>query len=373
MKSVGMFLLRMFILCMAMLAGMEWGHSQESPAIQWETMVQRSVEFLRFHGQAEDGSFSAATGVGPTGLVVGALLSVDVPPEDPMVARALAYLEKHVKPTGGIHIDTSRHRNYDTCIALVAFAKANREGKYDGIISRAEKFVKGIQWDESEGKDASDMFYGGAGYGSHSRPDLSNTTFLVDALHTLGNDSEDESIQKALQFISRCQNLESPANNSPHAAKVNDGGFYYTVAAGGESKAGVSPEGGLRSYGSMTYAGLKSMIYAGVGPEDPRVAAAVEFVRKHYDLDSNPGMGQQGLFYYYHTLAKAFHALGETRFEDARGDVHDWKAELRLKLAKLQRSDGSWVNPTTRWMEGDPNLVTAYALLALSYCKSDAS
>ena len=172
-----------------------------------------------------------------------------------------------------------------------------------------------------------------------------------------------------MSFVSRCQNLESPANNSEFAAKINDGGFYYTVADGGESKAGNEPNGGLRSYGSMTYAGLKSMIYAGVGADDPRVEAAVTFLRKHYSLDDNPGVGQQGLFYYYQTMAKALDAFGDANFTDASGTEHDWKTELLAKLSELQLPDGSWVNPNTRWMEGDPNLVSGYALLALAHCK----
>ena len=49
-------------------------------------------------------------------------------------------------------------------------------------------------------------------------------------------------------------------------------GEEWEAAAGGQSQAGTTPNGGLRSYGSMTYAGLKSMIYAGVGPEDVEVA-----------------------------------------------------------------------------------------------------
>lgn len=213
------------------------------------------------------------------------------------------------------------------------------------------------------------MFYGGAGYGSHSRPDLSNTSFLVDALHALGAGADDEAMQKALQFVSRCQNLESDANSSPFAAKINDGGFFYTVANGGESKAGNEPNGGLRSYGSMTYAGLKSMIYAGVDRDDPRVKAAVDFARNHYTLDQNPGVGQQGLFYYYHTLAKALDAYGDDAFVDGSGGKHDWRAELREKLSELQQSDGSWINETVRWMEGDPNLVSGYVLLTLAHCK----
>ena len=46
----------------------------------------------------------------------------------------------------------------------------------------ADRFIKGIQWDEGEGLDKSETGYGGAGYGKHKRPDLSNTTFMVEAL-----------------------------------------------------------------------------------------------------------------------------------------------------------------------------------------------
>ena len=102
-------------------------------------------------------------------------------------------------------------------------------------------------------------------------------------------------------------------------AKNPDGGFYYTPAAGGESEAGKTPNGGLRSYASMTYAGLKSMIYAGVGPDDPRVKAAVKWFQMHYGLDDNPGMGGAGLYYYYHTFAKALDAAGLKTIQGRQG------------------------------------------------------
>ena len=170
-------------------------------------------------------------------------------------------------------------------------------------------------------------------------------------------------------FISRCQNLESEYNRTPYSAKNPDGGFYYTPAEGGTSQAGTTATGGLRSYGSMTYAGLKSMIFAGVGPEDPRVKAAVSWIRQNYDLDSNPGIGNAGLYYYYHTFAKALDAMGDTTVVDGRDQRHHWRAELVEVLAGRQRDDGSWVNKNDRWLEGDANLVTAYALLALDYCR----
>ena len=121
----------------------------------------------------------------------------------------------------------------------------------------------------------------------------------------------------------------------------------------------------------MTYAGLKSMIYAGVDKDDPRVQAAVRWVRQHYALDENPGMGPSGLYYYYHTFAKALAAWNEPTLTDAEGRDHDWRAELVAALAARQQPDGSWVNGDDRWLEGDANLVTAYALLALSYCEDD--
>ena len=118
-------------------------------------------------------------------------------------------------------------------------------------------------------------------------------------------------MQKALIFVSRCQNLESEYNTTPFAAKVNDGGFYYTVAAGGASPAGKTDDGGLRSYGSMTYAGLKSMIYAGVGPDDPRVKAAYKWIAEAlHARPKTPAWATTGLYYYYHTFAKALDAVG---------------------------------------------------------------
>src|SRR6185295_12091029 len=95
----------------------------------------------------------------------------------------------------------------------------------------------------------------------------------------------------------------------------------------------------------------------------------VEWARKHYGVTENPGMGKAGLYYYYHTFAKALAALGEDEFKDGEGKAHNWRSELLAELARRQRSDGSWINENPRWMEGDSNLVTGYALLTLAYCK----
>jgi squalene-hopene/tetraprenyl-beta-curcumene cyclase len=337
-------------------------------AAQLSQAVSRGVDFFE-QAQSDDGSFSASSGTGVTAIVATALMRSGRTANDPLVARALDYLEQHVHDDGGIYQAGSRYKNYETSLAVVCFQLANRDGRYDKLLAGAEKFVKHEQWDEGEGHEISSMSYGGAGYGTHERPDLSNTSFLVDALHAVGRGKDDPALEKALVFISRCQNLESEQNTSPFAAKVNDGGFYYTAAAGGQSMAGQTPAGGLRSYGSMTYAGLKSMIYAGLERDDPRVKAACEWIRRHYTLNENPGVGAQGLYYYYHTFAKALAAVGEERIADDHGNSHDWRSELAAELISRQQPDGSWINSNPRWLEGDPNLVTGYALLALSYCR----
>ena len=302
-------------------------------------------------------------------MITTGLLRNGISPRDPLIARSLKYLEGFAQPDGGVYQAGTLYGNYETCLAIMCFTEANTDGRYDDLLANAEKYIKKIQWNEEEGHDITSNSYGGAGYGKHERPDLSNTNFLIDALKARGVGPDDEAMQRALTFVSRCQNLETEHNTTAFAAKNPDGGFYYTPAAGGSSQAGETPTGGLRSYGSMTYAGLKSMIYAGVGPDDPRVKAAFDWICKHYGVDQNPGMGDAGLYYYYHTFAKALDAMEVDQVKDNRGAEHDWRAELLAELARRQQDDGSWLNENSRWLEGDPNLVTGYALLALSYCR----
>jgi squalene-hopene/tetraprenyl-beta-curcumene cyclase len=108
------------------------------------------------------------------------------------------------------------------------------------------------------------------------------------------------------------------------------------------------------------------MIYAGLTPDDLRVKAAISYIKNHYTLDENPGQGQRGLYYYYHTFARAMALLGQPTLVDGQGKEHDWRADLVAALAKRQEANGGWVNRDDRFMEGDPNIVTSFAMLALA-------
>lgn len=329
---------------------------------------QRGVQYLKQH-QRDDGSWTAAHSPGITALALHALLQSGVSIDDAVVKRGFDHLLTHLKPDGGIYDENSLHKNYETSIAIMAFQSANQDGRYDEVVQPAVAFLKEIQWNEKSAGSRQNPAFGGAGYGKHQRPDLSNTTFFVEALRKAGVSDDDPAIQNALTFISRTQNLDSEFNDTEWASKIDDGGFYYSPAAGGSSQAGQTPDGGLRSYASMTYAGLKSMIYAGLDQDDPRVKAASDWIRRYYTLDENPGMGQQGLYYYYHTFAKTLSVLDVDVFVEADGTRHDWRKELAEHLFEVQNENGSWINPTDRWYEGDPNLVTSYALLALEHCQ----
>jgi squalene-hopene/tetraprenyl-beta-curcumene cyclase len=334
---------------------------------------QKAVNFLK-SSQADEGTWTSQDSVGITALCAYGLLSAGVPADDPAVVKALDRIASYVQPDGRISAPGGRIPGYETAVALMALDAGNTSGRYAEPIERAEKFLRGLQLDEGEDLEKSNINYGGAGYGpGGGRSDLSNTAFLLEALQAAGAKSDDPAVQKAILFVSRCQNLESEHNTSPQAAKINDGGFYYTPAAGGSSAAGETDEGGLRSYGSMTYAGLKSLIYAGLKPDDPRVKAALEWITKNYTVEENPGLGEHGLFYYYSLFAKCLATLDRDTIQDAQGEEHDWRKELAEHLFSLQKENGSWVNTSRRWLESDPNLVTAYSLIALKYCEPPSS
>jgi squalene-hopene/tetraprenyl-beta-curcumene cyclase len=343
----------------------------------WDLVAQKAAKFL--HGtQDKNGGWSTDKSPGVTGIVLSGLLKSGMAtPQDPLGQKALKYIESLVNPEQK-HIAGKDPKvqllNYVTSINVMALVEAKQDEKYKAIIGDAVAFLKKLQWDEEEGKDPSSDFFGGAGYDSKSRPDLSNTQTFLDALKAAGIGPDDPAMKKALIFVNRCQNLKGEHNDRPWAKLINDGSFIYTAATGGATKVVDKPleNGALPGYGSMTYAGIKSMIYCGVSKDDPRIKKAYEWIQNNYSVDKNPGMpevrSQWGLYYYYNTMAKSLDALGVDYVVDSKGVKHDWRKDITEALAQRQRADGSFHN-VPNWMEADQNLVTGYALMALSYCK----
>lgn len=308
--------------------------------------------------------------------------------------RALAFVTAGTHSGGAFQPDLGGGlANYVASMVLMGLA-AQQDPTLALEMETVRTWLVKNQWDQSQGISPNADWFGGSGYGSHGRPDLSNTQLMLDALHDAGVSTDDPAVQRALIFVERTQNVKSnDASWAQHGS--GDGGFAYTAANGGESFASdIAGEGrygekmppetrALRSYGSMTYAGFKSMLYAGLAPNDPRVTAAFDWIRSHWTFTENPGLGSQGLYYYLHAAARALNASGaiSVTVTSAVAKAHDpanpaesqeistssrnWRNDLTDAVLASQRADGSWVNSADRWQEGQPELVTVYALLAL--------
>jgi len=328
--------------------------------------IDRAVAYL-LKEQAADGSWGDGN-VGITALCTGSLLAAGKTADDPPVAKALGLILRHQQEDGGIY-DVGL-RTYTTSLAVMVLAKADADAHKDAL-EKAKAFLIEHQWDEPESIDKDHPWYGGHGYGKHERPDLSNTQYFVEAMHEAGVPKDHPLWQKVVVFVSRTQD-RSESNDGTFAG-TDSGGMIYSPHDGGESKAGTValPGGrkGLKAYGSMTYAGFKSFVYADLERDDPRVQAALDWIRQHWTFEENPELGQQGLYYYYQTAARALDAWGEETIRDARRREHDWKAELTRALLRRQRPDGSWTNEADRWFEGYPPVPTSYALVALVHCR----
>jgi len=296
---------------------------------------------------------------------------------DGAVSRGVDYLRSRAWPDGKFDPDpTGALGNYVAASitqAMAALGSSTRESMNDGVA-----WLMLNQWDQKHGIGPERDWFGGAGYGNGRRPDLSNTQVFLDALHDAGIPPTDPAVQKALVFVTRCQNMPEFNGAAWASDGTTDGGMVYSPANGGESMASAAAGEGrageklppgtarsLRSYGSMTYAGFKSLLYAGLTPDDPRVASALDWIRRHWTFDENPGMAQEGRYYYLHAMARALHASGMPVIVDAKGTSHRWREELIDAILALQQPDGHFRNSAERWMEANPELATAYLVLAL--------
>ncbi len=289
------------------------------------------------------------------------------------IRKGYAYLIQCVKPDGGIYVN--QLANYNTAVAMMALQVAN-DPVYEKILLNAHNFLIGLQQDAKNQGKGDSLYDGGIGYGDHyDHSDMSNTLLALESIYYtqyLNRDSKETEIKQlnfpaAIKFIQSCQNLPGYNDQSWVSKDPQDkGGFvYFPGNSKFEEEDQASGKKTLRSYGSISYAGLLSYIYARMDRNDPRVQAAYEWLRRNYTLEENPGMGQQGLYYYYHTMAKALSLYGINEIDLANGRKVNWRKELALKLLNLQNQDGFWVNENNRWWEKDPVLATSYTLIAL--------
>lgn len=362
-------------------------------------MADRAAAYLKKQQDPTSGGWSVPADAtkkphlpGITALVLSGLLLGDRAESDPAIGLGVKYLLNHVQDDGGIY--DRLLPSYNTSLAVSALSKVDLPQAREAV-EKATVFLKGLQWSEVSNPNAGGSeaprvvgrdhpFYGGVGYGKHGRPDGSNLNIFMQAMQDAGVSPADESVKRAVTFLQRLQMLDE-VNDMPYADKSRQGGFIYATVENAESvdgRAGQSMAGmieeslddgtkvsRLRAYGSMTYAGFKSYLYAELPRDDIRVTAALDWIRRNYTVQENPGIGTDGLYYYYVTFSRALSAWGESSIEtldaDGKPVPRDWANDLIDRLAELQQDDGSFKSVDDRWMENDPVLITAYSLIAL--------
>ncbi len=320
-----------------------------SPQLRKDVLagIEKGVKYL-LNSQKDNGCWGDHIGI--TALATTAILKQPQAPykQDPKVKKGLAFIKGLVKPNGGIYGEGTE--NYSTAVSIMALI-ASGDPAYKPIIAKAQKYMTGVQITG----DPKDKNFGGLGYSSKGRADLPNLEYALEALKASGLPENDPVWQRAVQFIQRTQN-RTESNDQSYS--LNDGGFTYGPGLGWQDT-------GQNSYGSMTYAGILSYIYANLKKGDPRVESAMNWIRQHYTLEENPGVGQKAVYYYYMVFAKALKAYGEPIITDAKGRRHNWREELGKKILELQHPEGYWVNTEPAEWQTNKDLVTAFTLIAL--------
>jgi len=279
------------------------------------------------------------------------------------VRRGVRFVLTTQRPDGGFYVPKpgrggSGLGNYNTSVCLSSL--------YDSKLAPNEALLKARTYLASSQLTGDDTMAGGFGYDKLSRrryADLSNTSYAMSAMaktssleeFRTGGKKADLDWDRALAFVEGLMKKSGP----------EAGGAAYNAST---PQAGTSTNAQgrvhLRAYGSMTYAAVLSMCSARLDKGDPRVRQALSYLTTYWTVDENPGMGSQGLYYFYDIMARA---LAAAKVDSVGG--HDWKRELSAKVMSLQREDGSWFNDNNRFWEADPVLCTSFALLVLELCR----
>lgn len=336
--------------------------------------IRRGVEYLKVY-QEPDGAFSKGM-LDPkpafTALVVEALAQGPDPYNDAQhdfIRKATEYIVRYQREDGSICVPAFNLDVYSTAVSLRAL-KAQNNPSHAETIERAKNYLLTTQ-KPIEGGDPNG---GGVGYGKGGKASGDVAQQWVEAMKAAGVDKNSEAFKNATKFFSRIQNNPETNDLAKQGQPMSDdGGFVYSAGGGGKDKPREKLRDGVevpKSYGLMSYAGIKSFLFMEVEKNDPRVQSAWKWVCHHFTLEENKNIGADGLYYYYLTMAKALAAYGERIIPMADGRKVDWAKELSDRMLKLQKPQGYWKNEQSgRWLEDDQVMVTAFAIRTLAICR----
>lgn len=366
---------------LAMTSETDWPPS-ESLLRETEATIDRAVEWLADR-QQEGGNWGTPTHPALTGLALWALLDSGWEDEEG-IKEAVEYLLSKQQESGAIFQPRTEDgrggglRSYNTAISAVALHKVG-----DPDLNRA--VLDARSWLAQSQHLGGDVYRGGMGYDADSGrayADLSNSYIAFEAMRITedaedfrpeGEEKADLDWEAAQEFVERTHN-NPDVNDQPWVSNDPEerGGFAYhpEQTRGGTytNEAGVVK---FRSFGSMTYAGMLSYIYADVDRDDPRVVSTLQWASRNFKLDENPGTGKEGLYYYLNVLAKGLNAYGQNVIVPEEGAPFVWRTALLEELLSTYKTtpEGTvyWINDVSRYWESSPGLVTSYVLIAMAY------
>jgi len=323
--------------------------------------------------QKDDGSWSNGGFPALTALPLEAFLRARGIAHDAQApAKAIAYVLACARDDGGIYRKSiiplkGGLATYNTAICMAALHRAG-DPAHARIIQKARTFIAGSQ------RLGDDHYAGGFGYSPNARKtDMLSTLHAVEAMRlTEGvEDLRPASEKRAALDWAAVGKYITSMQNTTNAGAAEAGGFHYAPGKSGAGK-GVGADGTVyfRAYGSMTYTGLLGLLYAQVTRDDPRIRSAFDWAARHWSLDENPGLGNQGMYFFYNVLTKALTVYGAPAIPREGAEAVDWRSAVVEKLLALRGRDEKtgaryWTNQNGRFWENDPVLVTAYSIIAL--------
>lgn len=339
-----------------------------APAADRAALAAQARAWL-LHRQAADGGFATLP---RTLLVADALTAGGAGPDAAAARRALdAALRRQdaagalVDPEDGFAVPT-------TALALTVLVRLG--GEPATALAAARGYLLRAQI-----ADAASPSHGGFATPPHAGDEVAtlvDTAFALRALRAAGMAGDDPVCARALRFLSRCQHLAG-ANDRPWAG--SDGSAVYTPVPGPgwllDDAGGISHAG----YGAMTHLVLESLLVAaGLGGDDPRVAAALGWLRAHPGFDRHPGMpaahARDGLYFLHAQAALTWRACAVRGLDPGYRDG-DILASLARRAHAVPLPDGRpgafWLNRPDGLGEGDPLVCTAQALIALETIAAD--
>ncbi len=305
--------------------------------------IDRGIAYLR-STQNPRGGWKEYSGqsCGLTSLTTLALLTAGVPPDDPTIAKAIAYLRA---------IEASE--TYSVALQTLVFCQVGAPAD----LARIRRNVAWLEKEQMTVAETNESRAGGWGYGSgRGGGDPSNSQF-------------------ALLALQAAEERDVPVSGKVYSLADEYWRSRQTAAGAWGYGAGAPPTG------SMTCAGIASVVICrgrlGTGSsrvdgtqivccggqEDARdpVEAGLRWLGDRFSVQINPGnSGSSTLYYYLYAMERVGRMTGR-RFIGG----HDWYREGAQRLIELQdQFQGFWSG--VGFAEDDRNVTTSFALLFLA-------